>query len=186
MAIEIDVRGYRDLEPEELDEWKSLARRAHPSDEVRVGSELRWAELEPETDYLIRLWDEGELRSCAWVTQQTVRISGRVTRVAGIRGLLTDPAYRRRGYGRAVMERAEELMRSFHHVEVAVLFSSVMAVPFYENLGWRAIRGPVTCEQPNGPINYTEALPSAPVMVLLLQLSAGLPDGPIEVPGPPW
>ena len=77
-------------------------------------------------------------------------------------------------------------MRSFHDVEVAVLFSSVMAVPFYENTGWQAIQGPVTCEQPNGPINYTEALPNAPVMVLLLQPSAGLPDGPIEVPGPPW
>ena len=35
------------------------------------------------------------------------------------------------------MERAQALMRSFGDCELAVLFSSVMAVSFYENLGWR-------------------------------------------------
>ena len=54
-------------------------------------------------------------------------------------------------------------MRSFADCEFAVLFSSVMAVPFYEDLGWRAIRGPVTCDQPGGSIDYTETLATGPV-----------------------
>jgi hypothetical protein len=38
----------------------------------------------------------------------------------------------------------------------------MMAVPFNESLGWRAIGGPVTCDQPGGRIVYTEALPTRP------------------------
>ncbi len=185
-AMSIDVRPYRELEPKEMDEWERLVKKAHPPGEVRIGSDLRWADLNPETDYLIRLWDEDELRACAWVTQRTIRISGRETPVAGIRGVVTDPDQRRRGYGRAVMWRAHELMRSFADCEFAVLFSSVMAVPFYEDLGWRAIRGPVTCDQPGGSIDYTETLATAPVMVLGLRPSADLPSGPVDVRGLPW
>jgi len=184
--MSIDVRPYRELEPKEMDEWERLVKKAHPPGEVRIGSDLRWADLNPETDYLIRLWDEDELRACAWVTQRTIRISGRETPVAGIRGVVTDPDQRRRGYGRAVMWRAHELMRSFADCEFAVLFSSVMAVPFYEDLGWRAIRGPVTCDQPGGSIDYTETLATAPVMVLGLRPSADLPSGPVDVRGLPW
>ena len=184
--MRIDVRRYRDLDPTDLEEWKRLANAAHPPDEVRLGSDIRWAELDPETDYLIRLWDQGELRSCAWVTQRTIDVSGRATRVAGIRGVVTHPDRRRRGYGRAVMERAHELMRSIAGPEFALLFSSVMAVPFYEKLGWLAVRGPVTCDQPDGRIDYTETLPAAPVMVLGLGRSVDLPAGRVDVHGLPW
>jgi hypothetical protein len=61
-----------------------------------------------------------------------------------------------------------------------------MAASFYESLGWRAIRGPVTCDQPDGSIDYTEALPTAPVMVLALRPSAHLPAGAVDVLGLPW
>jgi hypothetical protein len=84
------------------------------------------------------------------------------------------------------MERAETLMQSFTDVEFAMLFSSVMAVPFYESLGWRAVRGPVTCDQPRGRIDYTNALPTAPVMVLPLEPDSDFPAGPVDVPGLPW
>jgi aminoglycoside 2'-N-acetyltransferase I len=184
--MSIDVRPYRDLDPKELEEWERLVRKAHPPGEERLGSDLRWADLNAATDYLIRLWDEHELRACAWVTQQTVSVSGREILVAGIRGAVTDPDQRRRGYGRAVMERAQDLMRSFAHCDFALLFSSVMAVPFYENLGWHAIRGPVTCDQPTGRIDYTEALPTAPVMVLELRPATEFPIGPVDVRGLPW
>jgi hypothetical protein len=128
---------------------------------------------------------DGQLCACAWVTRRTVTVSDQRMRVAGIRGVVTDPDRRRRGYGRAVMERAYELMRSFADCDVALLFSSVMAVPFYENLGWRPVAGPVTCEQPGGRINYTQALPPAPVMALGLRGSADPLHGPIHVSGLP-
>jgi GNAT superfamily N-acetyltransferase len=186
VEMRVDVRPYHDLAPRELDEWKRLVKRAHPPGEVRLGSDLRWAELDTATDSLIRLRDEDELRAIAWVTQRIVVASGRETPVAGVRGVVTDPDQRRRGYGRAVMERAHDLMRSFTNVEWALLFSSVMAVPFYESLGWRAITWPVTCDQPGGRIDYTQVIPSALVMVLGLRRSAEFPAGPVDVRGLPW
>jgi GNAT superfamily N-acetyltransferase len=182
----VDARLYREVESAAREELERLVAKVHLRGEVRLGSGLRWAEVNPEADYLIRLWDDGELRACAWATQHAIRISAREVAVAGVRGVMTDPDQRRRGYGRAVMEQAHELMRSFTDCELALLFSSVMAVPFYEALGWRAIPGPVTCDQPGGRINYTEALPTAPVMALQLRPSAELPSGPIDACGLPW
>jgi GNAT superfamily N-acetyltransferase len=182
----VAVTPYRELSPAEIEEWEELARRTNPPGEARLGSDLRWADLDAETDYLIRLREDGELRACAWVTKRTLTVADRELRVAGIRGVATDPAYRRRGYGRAVMERAHGLMRSFTDCDVALLFSSVMAVPFYERLGWRAVSGPVSCEQPDGRITYTDVLPTAPVMWLPLRDSARVPQGPVHVPGFPW
>jgi hypothetical protein len=49
IRMRIDVRPYRDLDPTDLEECKRLANAAHPPDEVRLGSDLRWAELDPET-----------------------------------------------------------------------------------------------------------------------------------------
>ena len=126
--MRIDVRPYRDLAPTELEEWKRLAKKAHPPGEVRLGSDLRWAGLDqrPTTSS-----DCGMKTSCVHAR----------------------PAQRRRGYGRTVMEHAQELMRSLANVEFALLFSSVMAVPFYETLGWRTIPGPVTCDQRPHPLH---------------------------------
>jgi GNAT superfamily N-acetyltransferase len=184
--VAVDVTLYRELAPEEIEEWERLAGKASPPGEVRLGSDLRWAELDAATDYLVRCRADGNLVACAWVTKQVVGISGNELRVAGIRGVVTDPDQRRRGYGRAVMERAHELMRSFGDCDFAVLFSSVMAVPFYEELGWCAIPGPVTVDQPGGRIDYTRELPTAPVMVLALHERASPPPGPVDVPGLPW
>ena len=84
------------------------------------------------------------------------------------------------------MERAQELMCSFCDCEIAVLFSSVMAVGFYERLGWQAIAGPVTVDQPGRRLDYTGALPTAPVMAQALRRDAVLPEGPVDVRGFPW
>jgi GNAT superfamily N-acetyltransferase len=182
----VDVRPYHDLEAEELAEWEGLVQNAHPAGEVRLGSDLRWADLDVETDHLVGFRVDNALRACAWVTRRTVAVSDQERRVAGARGVVTDPDYRRRGYGRAVMERAQVLMRSFADCDFAMLFSSGMAVSFYETLGWRAVRRQVTCDQPGGRIDYTAALPAAPVMVLPLREPADLPAGTIHVVGFPW
>lgn len=180
------MRPYGELAPDEIQEWERLVRSAHPPGEARLGSDLRWSDLDAHTDYLIRFRENAELRACAWVTRRTVCIAGQDLCVAGIRGVVTHPDHRRRGCGGAVMARAHELMRSFPDCDFALLFSSLMAVPFYESLGWRAIRGPVTVDQPGGRIDYTELLPMAPVMALKLNQHATVPSGPVYVRGFPW
>ena len=185
--MEVTVTPVADVRPDEMDEWKRLAQKVHPPDETRLGGNLRWADLDKATDYLIRAREDGTLRSCGWVTRRTIAVGGEAITVAGIRGVQTDPAARRRGYGRAVMLAAHDLMRSFGDCDYAMLFSSEMAVPFYKDLGWQEVQGPVMCDQPEGRINYTTTLPpSAPVMMLMLRDLGALPTGPIEVHGFPW
>ena len=70
--IETPIR--RDYAEGSVGRLQGLAEKAHPAGETRLGSDLRWARLVTETDYLIRLWDEDELRACAWVTRRTVSI----------------------------------------------------------------------------------------------------------------
>jgi GNAT superfamily N-acetyltransferase len=100
--------------------------------------------------------------------------------------VMTDPERRRHGYGRTVMARAHEVIRSLEDCEFALLFASVMAVPFYKELGWRVVSGPVFCEQPTGVVDYTQLLPTAPVMVLTRSPGDPLPKSPIDVRGLPW
>jgi GNAT superfamily N-acetyltransferase len=183
--VRIEVEAYRNLAAEDLEEWERLALKVHPPGQARLGSDLRWAPVEP-TDDLIRVWDDGELRACAWVTTRVIDVAGRRTRIAGVRGVMTDPDHRRRGYGRAVMEQAHLRVRSLEDCEFALLFSSVMAVPFYKELGWRAIHGRVICDQVDERIDYTQRLPTAPVMILTKESTEELPAGPIDVRGFPW
>ena len=183
--MRVEDRGQAEITAAQNEEWHRLARAVHPPGEARVGSDLRWADLDPSVDRFIGLWDEDELRACAWTTERTILIGGREARVGGVRGVMTHPDHRRRGYGTAVMERAREIVRS-RDVELALLFSSVMAVPFYEKLGWRKVAGPVFCDQPDGRIDYTARLPQAPVMALVLRPGLEPVRGPIDVRGLPW
>jgi GNAT superfamily N-acetyltransferase len=184
-AVRLDVAEFAVVSTEELEAWRRLQARVYPPDEARMGAELQWAKSEP-TDYFIRLWVAGGLRACAWLTQRTVAIGEREALVAGVRGVMTDPGYRRLGLGRIVMQRTHELMRSFVDCDFGLLFSSVMAVPFYLSLGWQTVDGPVMCDQPDGRINYTERLPTAPVMVRMRDPRLRPPSGAIDVMGPPW
>lgn len=102
---------------------------------------------------------DGRLVSYVWIMQRSILINGSPVRAAGIRGLMTHPARRRRGFGRTAMLRATEFIWQELQPDLALLFSSVMAVPFYRGLGWEAIYGPVLCEQPDGSISYTEVIP---------------------------
>ena len=184
-AVRLDVCEFANATTEETDAWRRLQARVYPPDQERIGADLQWAKREP-TDYFIRLWAEGDLRACAWLTRRAIAVGGRENLVAGVRGVMTDPAYRRLGLGRTVMERTHELMRSLADCDFGLLFSSVMAVPFYESLGWLAVDGPVVCDQPGGRINYTERLPMAPVMVRMTDPQIPPPSGAIDVMGPPW
>jgi hypothetical protein len=83
------------------------------------------------------------------------------------------------------MRRAEEHIWREVRPALAMLYSSVMAVPFYESLGWRAIPGPVFCEQPGGTINVTELLPNNPIMVLVPD-GTPLPEGVVDLCGLPF
>lgn len=182
--MRIDIRASSELQGHGLEEWRRLGDVVHPADKPRPASAIEWAPRE-DTDQIVRVWDQDELCACAWVTWRTVLIDDREARVAGIRGVMTHPDHRRKGYGRAAMLHSQAVIDSAADSELALLFSSVMGVPFYESLGWQPVRVPVYCEQPDGRIDFTQRKPDAPVMVRL-SASARPPAREVDIRGLPW
>ena len=183
--MKIDLRRTDDLSARERRELDELEVRCFgPPEQHQQALRLIPAPA-ADTKYVVRVWESDRLVSCLWITERTILVDGRNTCTAGIRGVRTDPACRRRGYGRAAMERATDFIRRELRPELALLISSQMAVPFYRTLGWETIEGPVLCEQPDGTINLTEAFPENPAMVVL-PAGGQLPRGTVDLCGYPW
>jgi GNAT superfamily N-acetyltransferase len=184
----VDLRRWRELTAAERREFGDLQTAVHgpPAARRRLpGARFAWAPIEPDGDRVVRVRAAGRLVSALVVTQRTIRVGGVPARAAGVRGVVTHPAYRRRGFGRAAMERAAAFIWQEVRPDLALLLSSAMAVPFYRSLGWAVLPGPVSCAQPEGTVSYTEAFPELPAMALAPP-GRPLPAGPVDLCGPPW
>ena len=172
------------LSAEERRELSDLATRCFGPPESRTPHPLTISPDE-DTRFVVRVWESGRLVSCLWITERTILIDGRSTRIAGIRGVRTDPAYRRRGVATAAMRVAADFIWRELRPDLAMLLSSEMAVPFYRSLGWRIIEGPVYFDQPAGKQNLNEVLPERPAMVLLPE-GRDPPRGAVDLCGLPF
>jgi GNAT superfamily N-acetyltransferase len=185
-AMDLDLRATADLSAEDIAELRALHVRVHgPPDVERLtpGGQLRWAGLK-DMLCVVRVRDAAVLVSCAFVTAREILVNGNPVRAGGLCDVQTDPDYRLRGFARAAVQAATNCMSEQPAVELGLLFSSEMAVPLYESLGWRVFDGPVYCEQQVGIINYTELMPAAPPMVLVP--GSGSLSGSIDLCGLPW
>ena len=185
-AVDVDLTATIDLSADERAELRELDIRVHGPHESRPAtpaSQLTWAGLD-DTLCAVRVRHDGLLVSSLYVNERRILVNGQQQHAGGIRGVLTDPGYRRRGFARAALQRGMTFMLDELQVELGLLLSSQMAVPLYQGLGWQIFDGPVLCEQPDGPINYTELMPGHPPMVLLP--AGGTASGAIDMCGLPW
>lgn len=186
MDIRLDaVTGFNaNLTPEERGEIRELRLRCFGPPEQRTPHPLV---ISPDDDlrYLIRVWEDGLLVSCHWLTERTILVREQLARIAGIRGVATDPAHRRRGFGAAAMRHSAEFIWRERKPDFAMLLSSVMAVPFYQSLGWQIVEGPIWFDQPGGKLDLCAVLPDRPGMVLLPE-GGTLPRGPFDLCGLPF
>lgn len=179
------VTGFNaSLTPEERREIHDLRVRCFGPPDQRSPHPLVIA---PDDDlrYLVRGWEDGLLVSCHWLTERTILVQEQPARIAGIRGVATDPAHRRRGFGAAAMRCSADFIWQELRPDFAMLLSSVMAVPFYQSLGWQIVEGPVWFDQPGGKLDLGVVLPDRPAMVLLPE-GARLPHGPFDLCGLPF
>ena len=125
------------------------------------------------------------LVSCLFLAERRMLVDGQPTHVGGIRGVLTHPDYRRRGFARVAMQRGQQTIWHDLRPHLALLLSSEMAVPLYQGLGWQVFTGPVLCQQPAGVIDWTTLMPRDPPM---LQLPPGIQRelATIDMCGLPW
>jgi GNAT superfamily N-acetyltransferase len=187
LEMDVDVRRTSELDDTDWTELDQLNERANGTPAQRRASptgRLSWAGRDDTRWALRTRAEDGRLVSSVYVTTRQILVNGLTQNAGGIRGVMTDPAYRRRGFARACMQRAAQVMFEDEQVDMGLLLSSAMAVPLYASLGWQIFDGPVWCDQPEtGRINSTERL-GGPPMVLLQH--GGATSGTIDMCGLPW
>ncbi len=62
---------------------------------------------------------------------------GTIISCKGIGNVCVDLAYRKQGFGRKIMEKANEIIRE--NQDIGVLLCRSPLVPFYESLGWKKV-----------------------------------------------
>jgi hypothetical protein len=111
--MDVDLRLWRELSAQERRDYSDLQVAVHGPPEVRrqrPNLRFTWAPLEPDATWLIHVRDEGQLVSALTLIQRTILVDGHPTRAAGVRGVMTHPKARRRGFGRAGMQRAADFI----------------------------------------------------------------------------
>ena len=85
------------------------------------------------------IWEAGEVVAHASVVQRRLLHAGRALRTGYVEAVAVRADRRRRGYGRAVMERLDEVIRGAY--ELGGLAAGEPAATLYRSLGWRAWEG---------------------------------------------
>ncbi len=98
-------------------------------------------------------WDGTELVGHASVVQRRLLHRGLALRTGYVEGVGVRADHRRRGYGGAMMEALERVIRAAY--EVGALGSSEDALDFYAARGWKRWRGPTSALTPGG-VSRTE------------------------------
>ena len=93
-------------------------------------------------------WEEDELVGHASLIQRRLLHAGRALRTGYVEGVAVRQDHRGRGYGAAVMDRLEEILRGAY--EIGALGTTEEARGFYEARGWERWRGPTSALTPNG------------------------------------
>ena len=94
------------------------------------------------------VWEGDELIGHASVVQRRLLHAGRALRAGYVEGVGVRADRRRRGYGMALMDAVESVIRGAY--EVGALGSTDEARGFYEARGWERWRGPTSALTPTG------------------------------------
>ncbi len=159
------------------DEWEELiAGEQQPFGDI--GMQLEWRR---KTLTIGARDQDGRLLAAAGIVPADVLAGPRERfTVTGLGGVIVTRSARGRGLGRAVIERALEAAREMAP-ERAMLFCLAANVPLYEKFGFLPLEGPVTADQPSGPVEIP-----MPAMWKPLRPRVGWPAGAVTVIGEPF
>lgn len=82
------------------------------------------------------LVEEEALYSAARVNRKTIQHQGQHYVTYGLGGVLTYPAFRKRGFGAWVVKEATEYIHEQANADIAILWTSTDNISFYERAGW--------------------------------------------------
>lgn len=99
---------------------------------------------------------------------------------AGVGGVMTPAAYKRKGFSSTLVRIAQEFIFTEVDADYGLLFCLPELTPFYRRLGWISVNAPVHIEQPQGKIVWPKAAMVLPGRGRVWQ------DAEIDVRGNPW
>jgi aminoglycoside 2'-N-acetyltransferase I len=94
------------------------------------------------------LWEGAEVIGHASVVQRRLLHAGRALRTGYVEGVGVRSDRRGRGYGGALMDALERVVRGAYHV--GALSTTEQAAGFYAARGWTVWRGPTSALTPSG------------------------------------
>jgi aminoglycoside 2'-N-acetyltransferase I len=177
--MRIDVRRADELSAEEQTALRTLSAAVYPADAATAwpGRLIEWA----SPQWCVVWWDvDGRALSHVGALVRDGSANGKAVQIGGIGGVKTRPQTRRRGLASKAIHRAIELFRS-QGVDFAFLVCEPALVPLYERIGWKPHRGGLLVRQHGQTVPFSFNLP----MTYPVQ-NADVPDGVIDLMGPPW
>ena len=108
------------------------------------------------------VWEGAEIVAHGAVVQRRLLHGGRALRAGYVEGVGVRADRRRRGYGDAVMEALERVIRAAY--DLGALGATDEAVSLYEARGWRPWRGPTSALTPAGVVPTDEEAGSVYVL----------------------
>lgn len=99
------------------------------------------------------IWEEGELVGHASVVQRRLLHAGLALRTGYVEGVAVRADRRRRGYGAAMMNALEEVIRGAY--ELGALGATADGASLYTHRGWQRWRGKTWALTPEGLVRTT-------------------------------
>ena len=123
--------------------------------------------------------DQTGMRCHVGVFWRKGTFDGAIVRMAGIGGVMTSSAVRRKSYASSAMHRAAQLMAE-EGSDFGLLFCEAHNERFYGHLGWTIFEGEVWMEQQQGRVRFDM------MQALCLPLRIAPKRGVIDLCGLPW
>jgi aminoglycoside 2'-N-acetyltransferase I len=126
-------------------------------------------------------WEDGQLVGHGSVIQRRLLHDGRALRTGYVEGVGVRADRRRHGYGAALMEKLERLIRGAY--QLGALGATDQAAAFYASRGWQCWEGRTSALTPRGVERTTDAdggiyvLPVAAELDLTERLTCDWRDG---------
>lgn len=180
MDAKIQVLPVDQLSPGEQAALQALGNAAYPSDPAapQPGRGREWA----GPTYRVLVWHpDGRLAAHAGLLVRDALANEQPVRVGGIGGVVTHPDMRRQGLAAAAMTHAVDFFRDLGDVDFALLVCAPRLLAYYAHLGWRQFGGRLIVHQ----WGETEEFTFNRVMAYPLR-SSSMPEGVIDLLGPPW
>lgn len=146
-------------------------------DDIFGASDLNLHWRPKDLHFLLKV--SGETVSHVGVLTHEVSVAGKPIMVGGVGGVVTPPAWQKRGFARALMQHAARFFETAQ-VDAGFLFCLRRRVPFYESQGWQLVKYPVLIQQPSGEM-------VAPLEAMVLPIGErSWPEGEVKLNSFPW